>query len=604
MSSTEYVRGWLNDHLFDAVPMSTAVIDREFNLVYANPAFTQMFGNWQGGTCYAVKKRRGSVCPRCSGADAFEDGIARVTEEAGYNGKGQLTRYIKHTTPMRDAQGRIPYLIEMIFDITDTEQMRQEYQLLFDQVPCSILLIDRNFRILRINERIREVLGDIEGQYCFEGLKGNAGICAECTARDTFADGQQRTGHHVWQSKTGETTHQHVITVPVRVNGGPFDMIMELAVDVTQTLKLESDLKFANTFLETMVATSMYGIFALDKEGEVTILNPSARRLFKLDREGDVSREVVTGLLPEGFLSQVAQKPERVYWPETNIRTTDGDALPVRLVGNRLQDGDAQMGMAFSVQDVREIKELEREKLEAERLAAVGQTVAGLAHGVKNLITALEGGMYMMSSGIDKGNVDRVHKGMEMLGRNIDRVSMFVRAFLDFSKGRKIHARLSHPAEIAEEVVNLYAAKTQELGIELVHESEDGIQPAAIDYDSMHECLTNLVGNAIDACRVSEGGGTHVTVRTFEKDDIIVYEVVDDGCGMDYEVKRKVFTSFFTTKGLGGTGLGLLTTKKSVQEHGGTIDLESEPGEGTVFRINLPRNRLPKTDAEDQGVAN
>jgi len=89
-------------------------------------------------------------------------------------------------------------------------------------------------------------------------------------------------------------------------------------------------------------------------------------------------------------------------------------------------------------------------------------------------------------------------------------------------------------------------------------------------------------------------GRRHVLVRTIEKDDSIIYEVVDDGCGMDYEVKNKVFTSFFTTKGLGGTGLGLLMTKKIVQEHGGRIELETEPGEGTTFRIILPRDRLPE----------
>ena len=83
-------------------------------------------------------------------------------------------------------------------------------------------------------------------------------------------------------------------------------------------------------------------------------------------------------------------------------------------------------------------------------------------------------------------------------------------------------------------------------------------------------------------------------VRSLEDNGTIIYEVVDNGNGMEYEVKKKVFTTFFTTKGLGGTGLGLLMTKKIVHEHGGTIDLESEPGKGTTFRIRLPRRRLPK----------
>ena len=148
---------------------------------------------------------------------------------------------------------------------------------------------------------------------------------------------------------------------------------------------------------------------------------------------------------------------------------------------------------------------------------------------------------------------------------------------------------------VAREVVSLYSHRAQEAGIELISEQLSEIGPAPIDYNGMHECLTNLVGNAIDACLMSEDDDKrHVWVRTFEENGAIVYEVVDDGCGMDYEVKRKVFTSFFTTKGLGGTGLGLLTTKKIVQEHGGKIELETEEGKGTTFRITLSREHLPK----------
>jgi len=256
--------------------------------------------------------------------------------------------------------------------------------------------------------------------------------------------------------------------------------------------------------------------------------------------------------------------------------------------------------VAFWVQDIRNIKKLEAEKLEAERLAAVGHTVAGLAHGVKNLITGLEGGMYMLSSGMKKGDVDRVGQGIEMLDRNILRVSSFVKEFLSFSKGREITVELSDPVEIANEVVLMYSAKAHELGIELTSELGADISPAPMDSESMHECLTNLVGNAIDACRMSDNTeDCHVTVKVMDVDNAIIYEVVDDGCGMDYEVKRKVFTTFFTTKGLGGTGLGLLMTKKIVQEHGGTIDLETEPEKGSTFRITLPRSRLPQLDDSD-----
>ena len=96
---------------------------------------------------------------------------------------------------------------------------------------------------------------------------------------------------------------------------------------------------------------------------------------------------------------------------------------------------------------------------------------------------------------------------------------------------------------------------------------------------------------------MSSKRGRQVTVAAREEKGALIFEVSDDGCGMDYDVKKRVFTTFFTTKGAEGTGLGLLTTRKIVQEHGGKILVESSPGEGSLFRIELPRDRLPKGDS-------
>jgi PAS domain S-box-containing protein len=592
---------WLQEHLFDAVPMAIAVIDRRFDLIHANKAFERMFGPWQGRKCYQVYKGQDTKCSRCLGAKAFRSGQPAINEELGYNKEGRLTRYIKHTVPVSIGSGEIPYLIEMCTDITETEQIRREYQLLFDQVPCSVLIIDKAYRIVKTNERARKMLGELEGLHCFSGLKGLDAKCKECTARQTFADGRLHTGHHVWRTRQGRTLHLHVITVPVRMANGAFDMVMEMAVDVTQTLSLQDDLKFAHSFLETVISTSLDGIMAVDARGRVNICNPAARKFFAIRPDESLSKEELGGMLPEGFLKRVTTGPQHVYLPETAIVDAAGCQKPVRLAGHQLRIDQRVIGAAFSIQDLSGIKKLEEEKLQAERLAAVGQTVAGLAHGIKNLSAALEGGMYMLSSGIEKGDLERVQKGMTMLDRNIRRISMFVKAFLNFAKGRQIRPRWNDPAEIAKEVIEMFTPKADELGIQMAFNLSAPVAPAPIDYESMHECLTNLVGNAIDACQEGRNGDRRVALNVFEKQETIYYEVIDNGCGMDSETKKKVFTTFFTTKGLSGTGLGLLMTKKIVQEHGGFVKLETQLEEGTTFRICLPRKRLPEAVDSESG---
>ena len=252
--------------------------------------------------------------------------------------------------------------------------------------------------------------------------------------------------------------------------------------------------------------------------------------------------------------------------------------------------------------DITEIKHLQKEKVEAERLAAVGQTVAGLAHGIKNIVMGLEGGMYVVNSGLKRNDPERLRQGWTMLEEDITRISGFAKEFLDFSKGRVPNVSLADPNEIARKVAELFRDRASQGGIEIDTVLDPSVREAPLDAEGIHTCLTNLVSNAIDACEMSDSDGKHrVVISTRDVGNRLVYEVADDGCGMDYDVQRKVFSSFFSTKASGkGTGLGLLTTRKVVQQHGGNVSFESEEGRGSVFRLEFYRDRLPELQ-EDEG---
>jgi signal transduction histidine kinase len=225
--------------------------------------------------------------------------------------------------------------------------------------------------------------------------------------------------------------------------------------------------------------------------------------------------------------------------------------------------------------------------------------VAGIAHGIKNVLMGLEGGMYAVNSGIQRGDDDRIAKGWLMLEDNVTRISHFVKEFLDFAKGREATVALVDPTRPARNVAELFLDKARQSGITLTLRLDEDIAPAPLDEDGIHTCLANLISNALDACLVSERNDGHeVVLSCGERDGTLFYEVVDDGRGMDYEVSKKVFSKFFTTKGSDrGTGLGLLTTKKIVHQHGGRISFTSEEGKGSTFRIELDREHLPSPEA-------
>jgi len=250
---------------------------------------------------------------------------------------------------------------------------------------------------------------------------------------------------------------------------------------------------------------------------------------------------------------------------------------------------------------LREIKHLEHELIQSERLAAVGQTVASLAHYVKNILFGLKGGVYLVDEALKENDTDSLKDGWDLVESNMGRISGLVLDLLEYSKERKPEYEKCFPNEIADDVCKLTQESAKEYGIEIIKDFDPSMGEAVIDPKGIHRCLLNLVSNAIDACIYdsNEEKKWVVQVRTLLEDDGAVrFEVSDNGCGMDEEVKKKLFTSFFTTKEGRGTGLGLLNTQKIVQEHGGTITVNSQPGEGSTFTI-----RLPYRDVATQGVA-
>jgi len=267
------------------------------------------------------------------------------------------------------------------------------------------------------------------------------------------------------------------------------------------------------------------------------------------------------------------------------------------------QDGDIPYVIEMST-DITTVKKLEHDKREAERLAAVGETVAGIAHGIKNVLMGLEGGMYAVNTGIAQADDERVARGWLMLEENVTRISHFVKEFLDFAKGREAQAALIDPNAPIRKVVRLFSQQAAQAGILLTVDMQEPLPPAPLDEDGIYTCLANLVSNAMDACLLSNTKRSYVVMLSSRDDDgSIIYEVVDNGHGMDYDISKTVFSKFFTTKGTDrGTGLGLLTTKKIVHRHGGRISFSSTEGEGSTFRIELPRDALPAPDCADGAV--
>ncbi len=461
------------EELYQQVPFNVAVIDRNFNVVDANNNFTEYFGQWENKKCYDVYKKLKKPCADCPTGEVFKNGEPVVADSVGIDQHGRKTHYVAHVFPIHNKDNdKIDYVMEMTRTITETNRWQQEYQILFDRVPCYVTVIGEDYRIVRANEAFRSNFEDALGKHCYKVYKRRNSRCPNCPAAKTFKDGKVHRSNQIGIGKGNKEIHYQVSTSALMRGSGNVAHVIEISNDIT------------------------------------------------------------------------------------------------------------------------ELKRLENRVIEAQRLSAVGQTVAGLAHSIKNILMGLEGGKFIVSLGLTKNNNAMINQGWEMLERNFDKTTTLVKDFLSFSKGRLPELRLISPTDLIKEIVDLYKDIAAQSNINLCFEIDSNIKQAPLDPAGIHTCLTNLVSNAIDACLMAERKGTQVVIKAYEQGDKLIFEVIDDGSGIDYELKQKIFTTFFTTKGGGGTGLGLLTTRKIVQEHGGKILVDSKEGSGARFRMEFPRKRL------------
>jgi len=244
------------------------------------------------------------------------------------------------------------------------------------------------------------------------------------------------------------------------------------------------------------------------------------------------------------------------------------------------------------------VEEKAQKLVEAERLAAVGQTVAGLAHAIKNITGGLTGGIFVLEKGIELDNKKYLRQGSEMVEGNVSKIKNMAMDLLNYAKDREPEYKLCDPNKPVKEVFDLMVSRARDHGVSLEMDLDDNLPEIWFDEEGIHRTLLNVVTNAIDACTevsYSKNKG-EVTLRSRTPQGWAVeYQVVDNGCGMDEETRAKIFHSFFSTKGSRGTGLGLMITKKIIDEHEGVIEVESEVGKGTKFFIRLPeRDQSPE----------
>lgn len=240
---------------------------------------------------------------------------------------------------------------------------------------------------------------------------------------------------------------------------------------------------------------------------------------------------------------------------------------------------------ALAIDNVR----LYEKNLEAERLAGIGQAITGMAHYVKNILVGMDGGGILVDMGIKQKNSTLMNKGWKLVKASINKVRDVVMDMLTYSKERKPQLQPCNLNDVVDEVIELMSKRAEDVGIKLHAHLEENIGQFLLDPQVIHRSLLNLINNAFDA--MEKDGKITIATEYIVEGDQLKLSVSDTGSGIPEDILTTLFTPFYSSKGLKGTGLGLAVTHKIIKEHGGKIYVNSEVGKGTTFNIFLPARK-------------
>jgi signal transduction histidine kinase len=245
---------------------------------------------------------------------------------------------------------------------------------------------------------------------------------------------------------------------------------------------------------------------------------------------------------------------------------------------------------ALAVEDTRYYSAM----VQAERLAAIGQTIATLSHHIKNILQGIRGGSYLIEMGLKDHDEEVTRKGWNIVERNQNRISALVMDMLTFSKEREPDLIVAKLNEVVGEVVELMRVRAGELQVELLWQPDQAIPELIFDPEGIHRAALNVLTNAIDAVSDrSTPGRVAVATQYAVPEGMVRITVQDNGPGIPADQMEHLFSPFVSSKKSHGTGLGLPVSQKILGEHGGRIMVESEPGQGCRFILELPATLPP-----------
>ena len=461
-----------------------------------------------------------------------------------------------------------------------------------NEMPCLVSIHDRNLKVVAANELYKRKLGDRIGKESLEVFTGKNPGQREDHIHRTFETGQSQRTNETLTSLHGGQIPVIVHTAPIRGRNGRVELVLEMSADATEIKRLQDELRATQQKYQQLFDEVPCYISVQDRELRLTATN----RRFEEDfgrGVGGYCYEVYKHRQTPCRDCPVVKTFEdgRSHQAEMVVTCRKGRQHNVLIWTAPIRDaaGNTTQVMEMST-DITQIRQLQ------DRLQSLGLLIGSVSHSIKGLLTGLDGGMYILSSGISNNKAEDISDGWQTVKIMVDRIRGMVLDILYYAKERDLKWEHVDVLSLADEVARIVEPKLEGTEIGFVRDFDPSLGKFEVDASVVRSALINILENAMDACvqDKAKAAKEHEVVFRVRPDGYrILFEICDNGMGMDRETREKMFTLFFSSKGSKGTGLGLFISHQIIQQHGGSIEVDSKPGEGTRFRIFMPE-RLPE----------
>ena len=491
----------------------------------------------------------------------------------------------------------------------DLRRQRNEYQNLFENVPCEIAVLDREFRLVNFNRSYAAKFNPAPGDYCFRAYKGRDAKCEECLVEKTFEGAGPQMGEETGCDKDGQPLHWLVVTSPLADDAGHITGAMEMNLDLTDMKVLEDKLRHSEMKYRAFFNNMPNPVFVLDA-ADLTILdcNDSVKAVYGYEKSDilgtsflkffvDEEKEAFAAAVPTSpFLSRIRQvkKSGTPLFVNIHISPSDDEGRKVYLV---------------ATSDITKRLEVEQQLIQASKMATLGEMATGVAHELNQPLSVIKtASSYLMKKVRNREPIkdDIMLTMTKEIDSHINRAAKIINHMREF--GRKSDLDIV-PVQINEVIKRAFEIFSQQLkvrGIDVHWELGENLPDIEADPSCLEQVFINLLVNARDAIESTwEAGmaienaanqpGKAIFIRTSCLGGHVIAEVEDSGGGIPEAIRDKIFEPFFTTKEVGkGTGLGLSISYGIVKDCRGDIRAVSVPGGGARFIVRFPAARPEK----------